>query len=77
MQVDTIRPTLKAPGAKRLKLIYDASLATFAFKFQLRRYNQVERRPQDSKLNFPRAEYDGESEELRRMSHQEMADKLR
>jgi hypothetical protein len=39
--------------------------------------HKVERRPQDSKLNFPRAEYDGESEELRRISHQEMADKLR
>ena len=40
MQVDPIKPTLKAPGTKRLKLQYDEPLSSFAFKFNLRRYNQ-------------------------------------
>ena len=30
---------LKAPGTKRLKLIYDGPLSNFAFKFNLRRYS--------------------------------------
>ena len=38
MQLDPIKPTLKAPGSKRLKLHYDASLSTFAFRFNLRRH---------------------------------------
>ena len=41
MQVDPIKPTLKAPGTKRLKLKYDGLLSSFAFKFNLRRYNEV------------------------------------
>ena len=36
--VDPLSPTLKAPGTKRLKLIYDELLSSFAFKFNLRRY---------------------------------------
>ena len=39
MQVDSIKPTLKAPGIKRLKLKYDEPLSNFAFKFNLRRYS--------------------------------------
>ena len=35
--VDPIKPTLKAPGAKRLKLKYDEMLSIFAVKFNLRR----------------------------------------
>ena len=38
MQVDPIRPTLKAPGTKRLRLKSDEPLSNFAFKFELRRY---------------------------------------
>ena len=38
VQVDPIKPTLKAPGTKLLKLQYDKPLSTFAFKFNLRRY---------------------------------------
>ena len=38
MQLDPIKPTLKAPGSKRLKLQYDELLSRFAFKFKLRRY---------------------------------------
>ena len=40
MQVDPIKPALKAPGTKRLELIYDGPLSNFAFKFNLRRYTE-------------------------------------
>ena len=39
VQVDPVKPTLKAPGTKRLKLKYVTSLSNFAFKFKLRRYS--------------------------------------
>ena len=42
MQVDPIKPTLKAHGMKRLKLRYDELLLSFAFNLNLRRYNQVQ-----------------------------------
>ena len=38
MQVDPIKPKLKAPGSWRLKLQYDEPPSTFAFKFYLRRF---------------------------------------
>ena len=38
VQVDPIKPTLKAPGIKRLKLKYDKPLANVAFKFNWSRY---------------------------------------
>ena len=41
MQVDPIKPTLKAPGTVRLKLKYDEPPSNFAFKFKLRRYTEV------------------------------------
>ena len=41
MQVDPIKPTMKAPGTKRLKLEYDETLSDFAFKFKLCRYMKV------------------------------------
>jgi len=34
-----MKPTLKPPGTERLKLKYDEAPSTFAFKFNLRRYN--------------------------------------
>jgi hypothetical protein len=40
VQVDPIKPKLKPPGTKRLKLKCDILLSTSAFKFNLRRYNQ-------------------------------------
>jgi hypothetical protein len=40
VQVDPIKPTLKAPGIKLLKLQCDMLLSIFAFKFKLRRYNE-------------------------------------
>ena len=41
MHVDPVKPTLKAPGIKLFKLKYDKPLSDFAFKFNLRRYNEV------------------------------------
>ena len=41
VQVDPIKPALKAPGTKRLKLKYDELLSNLAFKFNLRRYTLV------------------------------------
>jgi hypothetical protein len=41
VQVDPIKPNLKAPGIKRLKLKYDKLLSSFAFKFNLHRFNMV------------------------------------
>jgi len=38
VQLDPIKPKLKAPGTKRLKLEYDYLLSSFAFKINLRRY---------------------------------------
>jgi hypothetical protein len=38
VQVDPIKPTLKAPGIKGLRLEYDILLSSFAFNFNLRRY---------------------------------------
>jgi hypothetical protein len=38
VQVDPIKPTLKAPGTKRLKLKGDDLLSSFGFKFNLCRY---------------------------------------
>jgi len=41
VQLDPIKPTLKAPGIKRLKLIRDDKLSNFAFKFNLRCYSEA------------------------------------
>jgi len=40
VQVDPIKPTLKAPGTERLKLKYEELLSKFGFKFNLRRYTE-------------------------------------
>ena len=39
--IDPIKPTLIAPGAKRLKPKYDPLLSVFAFNFNLRHYTLV------------------------------------
>jgi hypothetical protein len=39
-----MKPTLKAPRAKRLKLKYDEPLSDFAFNFNLRCYTTAEAR---------------------------------
>ena len=41
MQVDPIKPTLKPPGPKRLKLKCDEPLSKFAFKVNSRRHSTV------------------------------------
>jgi len=41
VQVDSDRPTLKAPRTKRLKLQHDKLLSNFAFNFNLRRYSEA------------------------------------
>ena len=43
MQVAGIKPTLKAPGTKRLKPTCDELLSNSAFIFNLRCYNAVKR----------------------------------
>jgi len=40
VQVYPIKPKLKPPGTKRLKLNCDVLLSTSAFKINLRRYNE-------------------------------------
>ena len=42
MQLAPIKPTLEAPGTKRVKLEFDKLLTSFAFKFNLRRYTEAE-----------------------------------
>jgi len=42
VQVDRIKPELKAPGANLLTLKYDTPLSSFVFKFNLRRYTTVD-----------------------------------
>ena len=41
VQVDPLKPMLKPPGTKRLKLNYDILLSTSAFKFNLRCYTMA------------------------------------
>jgi len=49
VQVDPIKPALKAPGTKRLKPKFDEPLSSIAFKFNLRRYNQLPQHPLPSR----------------------------
>ena len=44
VQVDPIKPMLKAPGIKRLKLIRAEPLSNLAFKFKMRRYNMADKK---------------------------------
>jgi hypothetical protein len=41
MQVDSMKPKLKPPGTKGLKLKCDTMLSTSVFNFNLRRYTMV------------------------------------
>jgi len=54
VQVDPIKPRLKAPGTKRLKLTHDEPLSINAFKFNLRRYS-VAGQPPPHPLKLGRA----------------------
>jgi len=42
VQIDPIKPTLKAPGPRRLKLKYYELLSSFAFNVNLRRFSWEE-----------------------------------
>ena len=42
VQLDPVKPALKAHKTKRLKLINDDLLSTFASKFKLRRYTMAQ-----------------------------------
>jgi len=55
VQVDPIKPTLKAPGSARLKLKYDNLLSRFAFHFNLRRHNKavIREARRATRTNFP------------------------
>jgi len=44
VHVEPMKPMLKAPGIKRLKLKYDWPLSKIAFNFNLRRYTSTPRR---------------------------------
>jgi len=41
VQVDPMKPKMKPPGTKRLKLKWEILLSISAFKFNLRRYRAV------------------------------------
>ena len=45
MQVDPIKPTLKATESKPLKLEHEKTLSNFAFKVNVRRYTTGGARP--------------------------------
>jgi len=45
VRVEPIKPTLKAPGTKRLKLQYHDLLSSTPFKFNVRRYTLVAMMP--------------------------------
>ena len=40
VQIDPVKPMLKAPGTKHLKLKFDKLLSSFDYKFNLRRYTE-------------------------------------
>jgi len=50
VQVDPIKPTLKAPGTKRLKPEYDELLSMFGYNFNLRSYTLVILNPRKNLL---------------------------
>jgi hypothetical protein len=50
VQVDPIKPKLKAPGSKRLKLKNYDLLSNIAFKCKLRRYTKSMRVPLQSEM---------------------------
>jgi hypothetical protein len=60
VQVDPIKPTLKAPGIKLLKLKYDKPLSNVAFKFTLRLYIEVTVVPESSTVYMGQASISGQ-----------------
>ena len=61
VQVDPIKPALKAPGTERWKLKYDEPPSKFAFKINLRRYSvAVGLRLDEKRTTECDGKYDGE-----------------
>jgi hypothetical protein len=56
VQVDPIKPTLKVPETKQLKLKHIKLLSNVAFKFNLRRYNEARERLSAAKAAVANAE---------------------
>ena len=56
MQIDPIKPKLKPPRSKLLKLNCDVLLSKFGFKFSLRRYNSAFHLTYSMILNLIRVE---------------------
>jgi len=70
-----IKPKLKAPGIKLLKLKYDKPLSDFAFKFNLRRY--IMARAGDAymeRMKSKKAEETGARRERERRRHKLLVD---
>jgi hypothetical protein len=61
VQVDPIKPALKAPGTKRLKLQYDEPPLNFAFKFNLHRYSLDSDDEFDPMMSFVKARKAGKT----------------
>jgi len=51
VQVDPIKPTLRSPGTKRLKLKCDEPPSNFAFNINMRRYNEAQARAAAYEVN--------------------------
>jgi len=52
MQADPIKPKLKAPGTKRLKLKSDELLANFALTCNLRRYDEERQKGEENRQHW-------------------------
>jgi hypothetical protein len=51
VQVDPLKPMMKAPRTKHLKPYYDEPPSNFAFKFNMRRYNAAAAMSDGAALN--------------------------
>jgi len=56
VQVQPIKPTLKAPGIKHFKLKYNKPHSNFAFTFNLRRYTKGETKEAEERAGVALAE---------------------
>ena len=63
VQVDPMKPALKAPDSNRLKLEHEKTLSNFAFNFNLRRYTKPDVNATAGFYTYPTADiakmYDG------------------
>jgi len=77
VQLDPIKPKLKPPGTKRLKLAYDGLLSNFAFKFNLRRYTKdtldMEKKLNETVKAIPMSEFRRALENLQDAARKKLA----